>query len=175
MTEKEVLPFGEWTVSCRTVWDHLYPEGADCSYDDAEAAEIHRLRGLVMTQSVETEVVLGLIVKRLDPTANIERRTTGQLLQNIRRLLSARGNTRWDENLLTVDHAIKRRNHAVHSSVEIGSSWAPYATGGGEWVPVISLMEGEECDEVDFRRDLALQQEATIAAVRLYHSLEEVA
>ncbi|MBV9140949.1 MAG: hypothetical protein JO115_08515 [Pseudonocardiales bacterium] len=172
MTEKEVLPFGERAVSWLTVWDHLYPEGADCPHDDAAAAEMHRLRGLVMVQNAETEAVLGLIVKRLDPAAvGIEQRTAGQLLKDIRRLLSARSDARWDENLRTVDRAIKRRNDAVHSSVEIGSSWAPYVTGGGEWVPVISLMRGEEYNEINLRADLALQQEATIAAVRLWASL----
>lgn len=173
MIEKKVPPFGERAVSWLTVWDHLYPEGANCPHDDAAAAEMHRLRGLVMAQGAETEAVLGLIVKRLDPAADIERRTAGQLLQDIRRLLSARSDARWDENLRTVDRAIKRRNHAVHSQMEIGSPWAPYVTGGGEWVPVISLMRDKEYDEIDLGRDLALQQEATIAAVRLYYSLWE--
>lgn len=175
MTEKEVLGFGDRVVSWQTVWGHLYPEYDADPHDDAAATEMHRLRGLVMAQCAETEAVLGLIVKRLDPSADIERRMAGQLLKDVRRLLLAHYDASWEEHLLVVDRAIKRRNHAVHSSVTIGSSWAPYVTGGGEWVPVISLMGGREYDEMDLRRDLALQQEATITAVRLFHSIQEVA
>jgi hypothetical protein len=40
----------------------------------------------------------------------------------------------------------------------------------GEWIPVISLMNGEPYDESDLRRDLSLLQEATMAAVRLLRS-----
>ncbi|MGH3887988.1 MAG: hypothetical protein ACRDSZ_15755 [Pseudonocardiaceae bacterium] len=175
MTEREVLRFGERVVSWQTVWDHLYLEYDADPHDGAAAAEMHRLRGLVMAQCAETEAVLRLIGKRLDPPADMERRMAGQLLKDVRRLLSAHSDARWEEYLLAVDRAIKRRNHAVHSSVTIGSSWAPYVTGGGEWVPVISLMGGGEYDEMDLRRDLALQQEATIAAVRLFYSIQEFA
>jgi hypothetical protein len=66
---------------------------------------------------------------------------------------------------------VKRRNHAVHPPVTIGSDWMPYATGGGEWVPMISFMSNDCYDEADLRRDLALQQEATAAAVRLFYLL----
>jgi hypothetical protein len=35
---------------------------------------------------------------------------------------------------------------------------------------VISLMKGSACGEADLLRDLALQQHATVAAVRLLHA-----
>ena len=72
-----------------------------------------------------------------------------------------------------IKQAIDCRNRAVHGAVEIGSVWRDYQTGGGEWVSVISLMGGEMYDEEDLLRDLALQQEATIAAVHLLYSLNQ--
>lgn len=117
-----------------------------------------------MAQCCEMESVLGLIVKHLDASVDIKRKTIGQLLNKIQKLLLARSDEKWKESLQIIGRAINRRNHAVHCSVTIGSSWAPYATGGGEWAPVISLVGIEEYDEIDLRHDLALQQDATISA-----------
>jgi hypothetical protein len=50
----------------------------------------------------------------------------------------------------------------------------PYATGGGEWVPVITLMGGEVHDESDLRGDLASQQDATCEAVRILRALDQM-
>lgn len=170
MDEWDKPRFGEAAVSWQTVWDCLYPDYTDAPHDDAAASEMHRLRGLVMAQCAETETVLGKIATHLDGSLSVERRTAGQLLQIIRRLLGEAGEE-WTADLRLIDDAVKRRNHAVHSPVTIGSDWMPYATGGGEWVPVISFM-GEGCyDEADLRRDLALQHEATVAAVRIFYVL----
>jgi hypothetical protein len=79
----------------------------------------------------------------------------------------------WSDALDLIKQAIDCRNRAVHGAVEIGSVWRDYQTGGGEWVSVISLMGGEMYDEEDLLRDLALQQEATIAAVHLLYSLNQ--
>lgn len=87
MSGRDVPRFGERVVSWETIWDKLFPEDAGDPHDDVAAAEMHRLRGLVMAQGAETEAVLGAIVKCLDPTADIERRTAGQLLRDVRRLL----------------------------------------------------------------------------------------
>ena len=77
----------------------------------------------------------------------------------------------WSDALDLIKRAIDCRNRAVHGSVEIGSVWRDYQTGGGEWVSVISLMGGEMYDEEDLLRDVALQQQATITAVRVLYSL----
>lgn len=166
--------FGETTVSWQTVWNYMFPGQGYDLHDDAEAAGMHRLRGLVMAQGAETETVLGKIVARLDPSTEVERRTAGQLLTDVRRLLAVPVATQWADALRLIEQAIRRRNHAVHSPVTIGRTWRPYATGGGEPVPMISLMNDGEYDESDLLRDLALQQDATVAAVRLLHSLGAV-
>ena len=161
-------PYGEKAVSWTTVWDVLYPEDAGDPHDDQAAAEMHRLRGLVMAQAAETESVLGQILKRLDPRVKV-RRPAGNLLRDVRTKLNKIDLERHERNLATVDAAIRRRNRVVHSVVTIGSSWVSYSTGGGEWQPVISLLGTDEYNESDLMQDLVLQQQATAAAVRVLH------
>ena len=66
-----------------------------------------------------------------------------------------------------VEQAIKRRIRVVHDCAHIGSVWRDYATGGGEWVPVMSFLGTEEYGEHDLVDDLALQQDATGQAVHM--------
>lgn len=162
--------YGENVISWQNVWDRLYPGDAGDPHDDSAAAEMHRLRGLVAGQCAEIEAVLGMIVKRFRPHAHIEKRTAGQLLNEARRLLNAEYADTHKSDLNIIGQAVDRRNNAIHSPVTIGSSWVPYDIMDGEWIPVISIMNDEPYDEADLRRDLALQQEATVAAVRLLHS-----
>ncbi|MEU6354810.1 hypothetical protein ABZ896_36760 [Streptomyces sp. NPDC047072] len=165
--------FGERAVSWRTVWDELFPdpEAFDGPHDDNAAAEMNRLRGLVMAQASETETVLGMILGRLVPSARTEK-PAGALLRDVRTQLSSQTGAAWADALDLIDKAIKRRNHVVHNAVVIGSSWREYATGdGGDWIPVISFMGDEEYSETELLDDLTLQHEATAAAVRVLHSL----
>jgi hypothetical protein len=164
--------FGEQVMSWPNVWSDLYPDLAFDPHDDAIAISMHRLRGLVIAQATEVEDVLGAILDHLDPSDAGRRRTAGNRLWEIKARLNARDRDGWADTLDLLDHAVKSRNHASHNTVKIGSSWRDYATGdGGEWVPVVSTMGGELYDEQDLQRDLALQQEATVEAVRLLHYL----
>ncbi|WP_139342383.1 MULTISPECIES: hypothetical protein [Protofrankia] len=162
--------FGEKTVSWQTVWDHLYPEYDEfdlyAPHDDGAASDMHRLRGLVATQCAETEAVLGKIALHFDKSLNVERRTAGQLLHEVRRLLGE-AKEKWATELTAIDGAIRRRNHVIHSPATIASD----RIGDGDWVPVLSFIGDDIYDEGNLRRDLALQHEAIIAAVRLFHSL----
>lgn len=165
--------FGNTVVSWHTVWGGEFPEDEGDRHCDDAAAEMHRLRGLIMAQAAETEAVLEQIVHRLDPSARLGRPTAGRLLWDIRRLLPATALSQWSDTLRLVDRAVERRNHAVHSTVTIGTSWRPYAgSAGGELVPVISLMDDGEYDEQDLWRDMTLQQDATISVVGLLRSLD---
>jgi hypothetical protein len=161
-------PYGEKVVSWTTVWDVLYPEDAGDPHDDQAAAEMHRLRGLVIAQAAETESVLGQILRRLDSRVKVHR-PAGNLLRDVRTKLDNIDLERHEHDLGVVDAAIRRRNRIVHSVVTIGSSWVPYSTGGGERQPVISLLGTDEYNESDLMQDLVLQQEATAAAVRVLH------
>lgn len=160
------------------VWEKTYPEPDDygpeswqAEHNDAEAEEMNRLRGLVMVQAAETEAVLGRVLHCLDPAANPQR-PAGVLLKNIETLLG-QGKDAWAPTLSVVSQAIQRRNRVVHDRAEVGSVWRDYATGGGEWVSVISFLGDEEYGEPELIEDLALQQDATEAAVRLLHAVEE--
>jgi hypothetical protein len=168
------LAYGEKIVSWQTVWDDLYPNEAGDPHGDATAAAMHRLRGLIMAQGAEIEAAIGALVKRLSPDARIDGRTAGWLLKEVKRLLSAHHVHTYSNELRIIGTAINRRNHAVHSPVIIGFSWRDYSTGGGEWVPVISLMNDATYDEADLLHDLALQQQGTTAAVHLLHACSEV-
>lgn len=165
--------FEEAAVSWMTVWDRLFPEDTFDPHDDAEASEMHRLRGLVMAQAAETERVLGMISKRLAPDKRVDV-PSGVLLKVIRGVLNDQQVNEWSSQLAMIEAAIKRRNRVVHDTIEVGSSWMPYATGGGEWVPVITLLGDEMHDESDLRDDLANQQDATCEAVRILRALDQL-
>ncbi|MEV5710254.1 hypothetical protein [Actinoallomurus sp. NPDC052274] len=172
MTQSDVPMFGERVRSWESVWSLEFPEEMDALYrNDSDTKGMQRLRGLVIAQCVETETILGKIVKRLDQTINIEGRTTGGLLEDARTLLGDEAK-KWEKDLLLIGEAIECRNHTVHSCVTMGCSWADYATGdGGEWVPVSAMMGDEDYSESDLLCDLDLQQRATVRAVHLLHSL----
>ena len=163
--------YGEEVVSWQTVWNDLFPQDPAEWHDDVAAAEMHRLRGLIAAQAAETEDVLGLILQSLDTSAVVAKRTAGAILKDVEKRLRTRGGSQYEQELEVVGAAIQRRNHAVHQSVTIGSSWADYATGGGEFVPIISLMGDGEYGEVDLRQDLAWQHRATAAAVTVLRAL----
>ncbi|MFI9269395.1 hypothetical protein ACIGXM_01525 [Kitasatospora sp. NPDC052896] len=174
MTDKSQPRYGEHVVSWTTIWDELNPDPDDAGvppHGDHEAAEMHRLRGLVMAQAAETEAALGAILKQVDPAVNIERMTAGQLLSTLQQKLSPNAGSNQAIALDFIRQAIRRRNHSVHNTVRVGHSWRSYTTGGGEWVSVISIMGDSEYDEHDLLADLAFQQEATVAAARLLMSL----
>ena len=172
MAHDSGLAYGEQVVSWRTVWNDLYPDPEEAPHDADLAAEMHRLRGLVMAQACETEAVLARILRHLSPSAAIER-PAGVLLTDVRRLLSAPAEQELSAALDLIDQAVQCRNRAIHGPVWIGSVWEKHGFGAGQWVPVISLMGAEAHDESDLRDDLVLQQQATTTAVRLLHGLLE--
>jgi hypothetical protein len=154
-------------VSWRTIFQDLDPDPDGVPAFDHEAADIHRLRGLVIAQFAETEAVLERIMATLDPTLDLQNLMAGKLFRLLKKQLPTALKISWQGGLRTISEAIKARNRAVHADVEIGFSWQPYSTGGGEHVPVISLMGGELYDEQDLRNDFGLEQHATEVAVGL--------
>jgi hypothetical protein len=162
--------YGEKVVSWETMWNDLFPEDGPEWHDDFQAAEMHRLRGLIAAQAAETEDVLGQILMRFDKSVNVER-PAGALLKDVRKRLRRRGGWQYEQELEVVHAAIGKRNHAVHNAVRIHSTWVDYATGGGEFMPVLSLMGGLEYGEFELKKDLALQHRATAAAVTALRAL----
>ncbi|MBT2369942.1 hypothetical protein J7E88_32905 [Streptomyces sp. ISL-10] len=132
--------------------------------------ELNRLRGLVVVQAAETEAVLGMILSRLDLAARTDQ-PAGRLLQNIRQKIGGFCDTECPPALDHIDAAVKRRNRVVHDSPVIGRVWREYATGGGECVHVLTELGDDECDTTSLVGDLALQQDATAAAVELLNCL----
>jgi hypothetical protein len=178
-TEEEVLTserkapkYGEGVISWLSVWDRLLPEDFDGVDVDAEAGEMQRLKGLVVGQAAEVEEALETIAEHLEPQAKPKQKTFGQLAKDVRRLLGPSGTIEWAAELQIIDQAVGIRNRAAHGTLRSGSTWWPYETGGGEWVVVMSFFEGDEYYESDLRRDLALQQEATEACVRILHAVK---
>ncbi|MBY8871416.1 hypothetical protein K7640_06105 [Micromonospora sp. PLK6-60] len=143
------------------MWAELYPEDGADAHDD-HAAEMHRLRGLIVAQAAETETVLGRILARLDPGQNVAR-PAGQLLLSVRQRLDERRHSQWSTGLDLIYHAIRRRNEAVHRPVDVG-----YAAHDGD----DTLVCDEEFDKQLLRRALATQQRSTYEAVRLLRSLD---
>ncbi|UQS23442.1 hypothetical protein L1857_11710 [Amycolatopsis thermalba] len=117
--------------------------GEPSGYD---TSGMQRLRGLIMVQAAETEAVLGRILRKLDPQTSPGALTAGALLKKVWEKLSNTDKVTWQSHVRQIRKAQKRRNHAVHNSVDTGYTWADYATGGGEWVPVITTMGNESCD-----------------------------
>jgi hypothetical protein len=167
MAERVDPPYGERVVSWRTVLQELETDSGTEPEFEHIAGELYRLRGLVMAQCAETEAVLGQILGVLDPSAARDSRTAGQLLKLLKQRLPAGLRSRWAPALVDIGEAIRSRNRVVHADVTIGSSWVPYATGGGEYMPVVSMMGHHAYDGSDLLSDLVLQQKATVLAVRL--------
>jgi len=164
--------YGIRAISWSTIQADRYPRHRpDTAYwDGTEAAELNRLRGLVVVQAAETEAVLGRILSRLDPAARTDQ-PAGRLVHNIRQKIDGFCDTEWPPALDLIDAAVKRRNRVVHDSPTIGRVWREYATGGGEWVHVVTMLGDDACDTGILVGDLALQQDATAAAVELLSCL----
>ncbi len=89
------LPYGESVVSWRTILQELNPDiGPEPEFSHA-ADDMNRLRGLIMAQCGETEAVLGLILAKVVPTIDPERKTAGQLLECVRQNLPEEISIRW--------------------------------------------------------------------------------
>ncbi|MFF0017982.1 hypothetical protein [Streptomyces sp. NPDC005374] len=163
--------YGIRAISWSTVQADRYPQHPDTAYwDGTEAAELNRLRGLVVVQAAETETVLGMILSRLDPAARTNR-PAGELLKAIEQKIGGSCDTEWPPAIALIDTAVKRRNRIVHDSPTIGRVWREYATGGGEWAHVLTQLGDAEYDASALVGDLALQQDATAAAVELLNCL----
>jgi hypothetical protein len=173
--DKQQPEFGEQVVSASTLYYRLCPPGSyreEAPPNEADMAEMNRLRGLVIVQASEIEAVLSKILRHFSPSANTDRPPTArELLEKVRPVLANLFGISCTDTLDLIDRAIKRRNRVVHDTVTIGSVWVPFWENDGEWVPVISLLGLELCDETDLRSDLALQQKATVAAVHLLVAL----
>jgi hypothetical protein len=172
--DRQQPQFDQQVVSASTIYYQLCPPDSyrdEAPPNDADTAEMNRLRGLVIVQASETEAVLGRILRHLSPSADTNR-PAGVLLHEVGLALANLPGISCTSTLDLIHKAIKRRNRAVHDTVAIGSAWAPFSESDGEWVPVISLLGSELCDEADLRTDLALQQEATVATVHLLIAIE---
>lgn len=170
------LQFGEKAVTWGDVQGYLYRLPNENGYSlpgDDDAYMMNRLRGLVMVQAAETEGVLGQVLLELNPDANPSRLMAHKVLVEVWGHLSPSDRRRWSAHMTVIRRAQKKRNKVVHERVTIGSVWRDYATGdGGEWVPVISFLGDTDYAEHDLRRDLALQQAATVLALEILHSLK---
>ncbi|WP_228002388.1 hypothetical protein [Nocardia australiensis] len=157
-------------VSWRTILNDEFPEDAYEPHNDSSAQPMHQIRGYVMAQAGETEAVIGQALRHFEPSANLDR-SAGRLLHDLKAAAKKNGFIEYGDEFELITKALKRRNAVVHADVQICSTWVPYATGGGEWQEVMYLLGREESDERRLWDDLELQQEATIAAVRILHAL----
>lgn len=163
------IPYGEQVVSWVTVLADVAPadDWTELWHDDANARELHRLRGLALSQASETEAVLSQVLGLLDPAAN-RARPAGVLLNSVKAKFAEELQTDLVGSVQVLETAISRRNRLAHDTIEIGSSWQQ-----GQYVPVIALMGADEASEADLRSELALQQQATRAAVVLLLGVDE--
>lgn len=166
--------FGEKICEWSDILNLQYWRPNDDGYGEPggyDLSDMQRLRGLIMVQAAETEAVLGRVLLRLDPHSKPEKMMAGALLKRVWDKLPDSDKITWQSHVRQIRQAQKRRNRAVHDRPNVGYSWRDYATGGGEWVPVITLLGNDLCDEEDLRDDLALQQSSTVYAIELLHAL----
>ncbi len=150
-------PYGESVVSWHTIDQELNPDAGPEPEFSHIAADMNRLRGLIMAQCGETEAVLGMILAAVAPEIDPERKTAGQLLTCVRQNLPAEIRSQWRVELDQIKTANQLRNQAVHLDIHVGSTWVEYQTGGGHFEPVISLMRHGEYGGSDLLADLAVQ------------------
>ncbi|MFG1928817.1 hypothetical protein [Cryptosporangium sp. NPDC048952] len=177
MAEHEDPPYGVRTISWPAIHDLLYPLPPG-EYDygpphgDEEAAEMQRLRGLVIIQHAETEAVLGQLYRLLEPSPPKRPLMAGALRIALTKLLTAEQLVQHAERLALIESATAVRNRAVHSTVQIHYA-RDHPLGGTGWMSVLSVMGDEETDESDLQGFLALQQRATTAAVEMYQEVSD--
>lgn len=167
-------PYGDAVVSWEAIEDRLYPgeflDGGPT--DGSDADEMQRLRGLVVLQAAETEAVLLAALQSLEiptttkkggvlPASAMLNRLTDVLLD----VPDSAGHVE------SIRRALEPRNRAVHDRAKIHYAWVQYQTGGGHYEAVASTLGGELYDERSLTYDLALQQVATVAAVRLLREI----
>lgn len=130
-------------------------------------AKMNYLRGLIMVQGTETEAVL----KQLVDALNIEMKgspTGGKLANALRSTLADHPEANCNAQLEVIDKAVRRRNRSVHDTADVAITWRNYTTGdGGDWIEVDSTLGDISWSENDLRKDLALQQEGTVAALEI--------
>lgn len=95
-------------------------------------------------------------------------RMAGRVFGAVKERLPAELHEDCTERPRPIDRAITRRNRLVHDTIEIG--WSQQY---GEYVPVIELLGGAEVSESSLREDLAVQQQATRAAVEFLIAIHE--
>ncbi|MFI5638293.1 hypothetical protein ACIA8H_12850 [Streptomyces goshikiensis] len=171
------LPYGESVVHWRDVHDELAPPmkpgtgGSSPTREHPDAAELHRLRGLIMAQGTETEMVLYAVHDALHDAEFPDYLSARQALRDIRKALKAKGmEAEWSHALKLIGEAMTRRNSAVHQTVEPLFKQPKHEVVDGELHTTTewrSLSLGASSTD-ELRADLALQQHATRAAVRLY-------
>jgi hypothetical protein len=144
-------------------------EPPDSPAGDSDANEMNRLRSIAIVQAAETEAVLGKILSSLDPSVK-SARPAGVLLRVLRQRLDTQTSDQWADDLNYIGTAIERRNMLVHNTVSIDYVWVEYGTGdGGDHIPVLSRLGYEMYDEEDLRKDIELQRDGTLRAVKLLH------
>lgn len=157
--------------SYRSVIEQLYPEYFASSelepHLDVRAVRMNELRGLILGQSTQMENAL---LKLMDARGIEVRqpRTAGNIVKAVHAHFEKQLNSALADDREVLDVAVLVRNRVAHDHIEIGSLWRDYGTGGGEWVPVISLLGAEEYDEKDMLEDLEILKAATRAAVRVW-------
>ncbi|MFJ6252766.1 MULTISPECIES: hypothetical protein [unclassified Streptomyces] len=171
MTAEEVLPYGERIVGLPEVAQELLGR----PFDDVDGpphepgpTEYHALRGLIIAQCTEIEAATGMILTVLDPTVNLRKVFFKDRIDKIKALLAPPPGSSQDVDLKAIDEARLRRNHIVHAPVVTIFNYTPYLPGSGDWVPVLTVQGEDEVDLGTLWDDLALQQNAMRAAVRLW-------
>lgn len=166
--------FGERVREWSDIRDDIYSRPSEDERGEPrgyDTSGMQRLRGLIVVQAAETEAVLGRILRKVDPQAKPGKKMAGGLLKEIYEKLPGPDKIAWLSHVRQIVRAQWWRNLAVHHTVETGYTWADHATGGGEWVPVVTAMDGELCTERELRGDLALQQTSTVLAIEMLHGL----
>lgn len=166
---RRLPPFGEKVVSWEAVEDDLYPgKFLDEGPTQGDVDQMQRLRGLVVVQAAETEAVLAEALRTLGLPTKTRKGNLLPASVMLKDLQDALATIDEAASLLeSVRLALEPRNRAVHDRARFHYTWVPYLTGGGHHEAAVSTLGGEIYDEHDLRHDLALQQAATVAAVRL--------
>ncbi|MDQ2637675.1 MAG: hypothetical protein M3Y83_12440 [Actinomycetota bacterium] len=165
----------ESVISANSIVEDLYPGYfAYAGYEphlDSAAQRMNELRGLILGQCSETERVIRSILTTLK--VDVEARTPAGAL---RKMLDAYCNEHrageFSDEREVIAKAVEIRNRVAHEPLEIGSVWRDLGRGDYQLEPMISLLGGEVYDEADMVNDLAVQQEATRAAVRVQAAVE---
>lgn len=192
---KQIPYYGERVVKADSVLADMHEEYREEFGHPVHgnATRLNHVRGLIVAQVVEVDIVLKSVLHKIEPGILATRSwwTSGALYHQTKGKLSAAKGSSTAGHLKVIEDAVERRNMAAHGSLDVVVMVDRVPCPGFPDCPACSedaacserdlrgeqyeyaYLNGKGVTEADLIADLALQQDALRAAVQIWIDLHE--